>query len=411
MPRPLLDPIPTTAAPTTKDMLRVWRADRCVQTSTAGVYLQWIRRFRTYCARHKLDERAELTLAGAHRFIAWYARQRDLDPRRLGGASTALYALSRVYHVMGLRLPEWQVRRAPRPPATALLREYAHHLTRRCGNPPVTVRLKLAHVEKLLAHLAKQGTTWRAMTLTDIDEFLIACANRYARSTVAGIASSIRSYARFLLVTGRIPVELGESVIAPKRPRYEQPRRAWPWQDVQRLLRSVDTSTARGLRDHALLLMMSTYGFGAGEVIRLQLQDIDWEGATLRVVRPKTGVAFTLPLLPAMAKVLARYLRRGRPPNTPTRHLFVRMKMPFGPLSASSAVRHILIKHAKAAGLDARYLGSHVLRHSNAARQLDLGTRPRVLSEMLGHRDPESISAYVRIATASLRDVSLPVPT
>jgi len=87
------------------------------------------------------------------------------------------------------------------------------------------------------------------------------------------------------------------------------------------------------------------------------------------------------------------------------------MKMPFGPLSASSAVRHILVKHAKAAGLDAPYLGSHVLRHSNAARQLDLGTRPRVLSDLLGHRDPESISAYVRIASESLRDVSLPVPT
>ena len=28
-----------------------------------------------------------------------------------------------------------------------------------------------------------------------------------------------------------------------------------------------------------------------------------------------------------------------------------------------------------------------------------------------GHRDPDSISAYVRIATETLRDVSLPVPT
>src|SRR5262249_15777864 len=63
-----------------------------------------------------------------------------------------------------------------------------------------------------------------------------------------------------------------------------------------RLLRSVDTSTPRGLRDYAILLMMSIYGFGAGEVIRLQLQDIDWDAATIRVVRPKTGVAFTLPL-------------------------------------------------------------------------------------------------------------------
>jgi integrase/recombinase XerD len=52
-----------------------------------------------------------------------------------------------------------------------------------------------------------------------------------------------------------------------------------------------------------------------------------------------------------------------------------------------------------------------VLRFSNAARQVDLGIHPRVLSDLLGHRDSESISAYVRIATETLRDISLPVPT
>jgi integrase/recombinase XerD len=206
-------------------------------------------------------------------------------------------------------------------------------------------------------------------------------------------------------------IDLADAIVAPVQPKFARPRRALPWEDVQRLLRSVDTSTACGLRDHAILLMMSTYGFGAGEVIRLQFQDIDWTAATLKIVRPKTGAAFMLPLLPAVAKALAFYLRDGRPPNTPTRHLFVCMKMPFSPLSASSAVRHLIVKHAKVAGLTASYLGSHVLRHSNAARQVDLGIRPRVLSDLLGHRDPESISAYVRIATETLRDVSLPVPT
>jgi len=406
-----LDSMPTTAAPSTEDIRRVWRADHGVRDSSAGVYLQWIRRFRAYCAQRNLDERTELTLAGARRFVAWYAQHRGLKPQRLGGARTALYALSRVYHVMGLSLPAWQSPPRARSPATALLRAYADHLARRRGNPEVTVRGKLHHIEKFSEYLARRGKTSRAMTLTDIDEFLIVCAQHYARSTVADMAGSIRSFARFLLATGRISIDLGDSIIAPVQPRHVRPPRALPWEDVQRLLRAADTSTPRGLRDYALLLMMSTYGFGAGEVIRLQLQDIDWSAGTLKVMRPKTGIAFTLPLLPAVAKVLARYLRKGRPPNTPTRHVFVRRKMPFGPLSASSAVRHILIKHAKAAGLDAPYLGSHVLRHSNAARQLDLGTRPRVLSDLLGHRDPDSISAYVRIATESLRHVSLPVPT
>jgi integrase/recombinase XerD len=220
----------------------------------------------------------------------------------------------------------------------------------------------------------------------------------------------VRSFSRFLLASGRIRVDLADAVISPVQPRLTRPLRALPWEDVQRLLLAVDTSSPGGLRDHAMLLMMSTYGFGAGEVTRLQLQDIDWSAGTLKVTRPKTGVNFVLPLLPPVAKVLAKYLRQGRPPHTPTRHLFVQMKVPFGTIASSSAVRHIIIKHAKAAGIQASYLGSHVLRHSNAARQLDVGTQAQVLSDILGHRDSESLSSYVRIATQSLREVSLPVP-
>lgn len=396
--------------PSAQDIQRVWRGDRCVSASSAQQYLQWIGRFRRYCRVLGLDEAAELTRDGVKRFQAWYARSRKINNAHLGLASSSMRSLRRVHEVMGMPLPPWRpIERRP-PPATAVLRDYVAHLGQHRGNPEITIHKKLDHVGKLLEHLSRSGKSWRQLSLPDIDAFLITCARRYARSTTADIASTIRSFARFLLASGRIRADLADAVISPVQPRFEQPRRALPWEDVQRLLRAVDTSTARGLRDHALLLMMSTYGLGAGEVIGLQLQDIDWNAGTLQMSRPKTGVNFVLPLLPPVAKVLARYLRHGRPPHMPTRHVFVQMKVPFGALTASSAVRHILIKHAKVAGIQAPYLGSHVLRHSNAARQLDVGTKARVLSDLLGHRDSESVSAYVRIATQSLREVSLPVP-
>ncbi len=78
-------------SPAAEDMLRIWRADRCMQDSSAGLYLQWIKRFRIYCARQSLDERTELTLCGARRFIAWYAQLRHLDPRRPGGSAGVRY--------------------------------------------------------------------------------------------------------------------------------------------------------------------------------------------------------------------------------------------------------------------------------------------------------------------------------
>jgi len=388
----------------------VWRGDRSISAGTAQHYLRWIIRLRHYCRELGLDEAAQLTHEGANRFLTWYANARRIDTAYLGLARSSVRALRRVYEVVGLPVPPWRPVVSRPPPATALLQDYASHLCQHRGNPEVTIRKKLDHVGKLLTYLAAGGKSWRQLRLPDIDAFLVGCARRYARSTTADIASTVRSFARFLLVSGRLHVELADAVISPVQPRFERPRRALPWEDVQRLLRAIDTNTARGLRDHAMLLMMSTYGLGAGEVIHMQLQDIDWNAGTLQMSRPKTGVNFVLPLLAPVAKVLARYLRHGRPPHTPTRHVFVRMKLPFTALTASSAVRHILVKHAKAAGIQASYLGSHVLRHSNAARQIDIGTQARMLSDLLGHRDPESVSAYVRIATQSLREVSLPVP-
>lgn len=403
-------PQPSERIPSAQDILRVWHGDRCVRASSAQQYLQWISRFRRYCRSLGLDEGAELTRDGVERFQTWYARSRRINAANLNLARSSLRSLRRVHEVMGMPVPLWQPIERQRPSATAILRDYAAHLGQHRGNPDVTIHKKLYHVGKLFQHLSRSGKSWRHLSLPDIDAFLIECASHFARSTTADIASTVRSFARFLLASGRIRADLAAGVISPVQPKFERPRRALPWEDVKRLLRAVDTSTARGLRDHALLLMMSTYGLGAGEVIGLQLPDIDWGAGTLQMSRPKTGVNFVLPLLPPVAKVLARYLRHGRPSHTPTRHVFIQMKVPFGAFTASSAVRHILIKHAKIAGIQAPYLGSHVLRHSNAARQLDVGTKARVLSDLLGHRDPDSVSAYVRIATQSLREVSLPVP-
>ena len=407
---PLPKSLQSERLPSAQDILRVWRGDRCVRASTAQLYLQWIGRFRCYCRALGLDEGPELTRDGVKRFQAWYTGSRNINAAKLGLAGSSMRSLRRVHEIMDMPVPPWQPIERLEPPATAVLRDFAAHLRQHVGNPEVTIHKKLDHVGKLVEHLRRSGKSWRHLSLPEIDAFLIDCASHFARSTTADIASTVRSFARFLLASGRIRTDLADGVISPVQPKFERPRRALPWEDVQRLLRAVDTSTAGGLRDHAMLLMMSTYGLGAGEVIGLQLQDIDWNAGTLQMSRPKTGVNFVLPLLPPVAKVLARYLRHGRPPHTPTRHVFVQMRVPFGALTASSAVRHVLIKHAKVAGIQAPYLGSHVLRHSNAARQVDVGTKARVLSDLLGHRDPESVSAYVRIATQSLREVSLPVP-
>ena len=47
-------------------------------------------------------------------------------------------------------------------------------------------------------------------------------------------------------------------------------------EEVQRVLRACDRRTSIGRRDYAILLLLARLGLRAGEVVALQLDDIDW---------------------------------------------------------------------------------------------------------------------------------------
>ena len=76
-----------------------------------------------------------------------------------------------------------------------------------------------------------------------------------------------------------------------------------------------------GLRDYAILQLLSTYGLRAGEITRLRLDDIDWRAETLRIRHSKTGAQSLLPLMEAVGEALIDYLRHGRPKTDVARNL------------------------------------------------------------------------------------------
>jgi integrase len=181
-----------------------------------------------------------------------------------------------------------------------------------------------------------------------------------------------------------------------------------PWSDVRKILDAVDRSTRVGKRDYAAMLLMASYGMGAGEVRGLRLDDIDWREGTLGVVRPKTGVATVLPLLGPVAEALADYLRAGPPRSPSVRNVFLRSVPPPARLSREQ-LRTRFLGYARDAGLTTR-VTMHGFRHAHATRQVESAASPRVVSEILGHADPASLSTYVRVALERLRTVCLPLP-
>jgi site-specific recombinase XerD len=163
-----------------------------------------------------------------------------------------------------------------------------------------------------------------------------------------------------------------------------------------------------GRRDHAIFFLMATYGLRASEVVALTLDDLQWKAGLIRIPQTKTGHALELPLTDETASVLIEYLRKLSRP-TGYRHLFLRMRAPIGTLKPT-AVGDAFQAWSKRSGLDMPCQGTHCLRHSYAVHLLRQGASLKAIGDLLGHRDAESTSVYLRLATEDLREVGLSVP-
>jgi integrase/recombinase XerD len=381
-----------------------------------------MQRFAQYCQTSGLDQRSELTQLGAERFAHWW-RSRKSDrhgrlKRRNGQlqvtikeSRAALHSWATALSMLGECLPQWAPTKAP-PDMYANYKDFADYLTAVRGNSAKTVCTRLADLATFQKYRQphRRGGVPMPISLPEIDNYITLCRRTLSRQTVAGICSTIRMYLRYLHVTKKIDTNLAASVIAPTVRPAERPYRGLPWADVQRILHAVDRTQPKGRRDYALLLMMSMYGFGVGEATSLRLDDVDWRACTIRVVRIKTDAKYLLPLLPAVARALSTYLLHGRPRHAAARELFVGIRVPFGRLTRGT-VWQILNDAAQRAGVTSSFLGTHVLRHTHATRELELGTSFKMIGDILGHRNPESTSVYARVASERLREISLPVPT
>ena len=119
---------------------------------------------------------------------------------------------------------------------------------------------------------------------------------------------------RFLYLQGITPLRLGTAVPPVGGWRLATlPPPAMSARDVQLLLDTCDRSTAVGVRDFAIMMLVARLGLRSIEVARLQLRDVDWRAGEL-VVRGKARRQDRLPLPAEVGEALVAYLSSGRNP-------------------------------------------------------------------------------------------------
>ena len=162
-------------------------------------------------------------------------------------------------------------------------------------------------------------------------------------------------------------------------------------------------------RDYAIALCLSGLGLRASEVARLTLDDVDWRAATIGIAPSKGRRGDCLPLPAYIAKALVDYLRHGRP-ETRARFIFVHHRAPLGRGGSASLVRSAVRLAYARVGLDARFTGTHVLRHTAATRILRNGGSMKEVADVLRHRSLDTSAIYAKVDLPMLADVALPWP-
>ena len=246
------------------------------------------------------------------------------------------------------------------------------------------------------------------LNVGDIDRYMDLRASKLTRKSLKDVAERLRSLLRYLHRTGRTAIDLSPHVIAPLLYAYEGVPSILERGQIAAVLESARKDTTPvGLRDHAILQLLATYGLRSSEVRNLRLDDIDWRAESIRVRHTKTRACSFLPLMEPVGEAVLAYLRSGRP-ETDAREIFIRTRAPYRKLGmlASAVRRRLRDAGVKPPGKS----GPHIFRHARAVEMLRAAVPQKIIGDLLGHRSSEATAPYLKLATEDLRAIALDVP-
>ncbi len=174
-------------------------------------------------------------------------------------------------------------------------------------------------------------------------------------------------------------------------------------EEVATIIDTVDTSSAAGLRDRAMLEVLYGAGLRISELLNLRLGEILLDNSFVRVVG-KGDKERIVPIGRKAITAVRKYLRDCRPGllrKRSTDCLFVNQRG--GKLSRMGFWK-ILKGHVRKTGLRKR-ITPHTFRHSFATHLLEGGADLRAVQEMLGHADIKTTQIYTHIDREYLKEV------
>lgn len=224
----------------------------------------------------------------------------------------------------------------------------------------------------------------------------------FKRKSIARKLSSLKTFYRYLITEKRVdknPFELIES------PKVEKslPRFLYK-EEIEKIFNSIDTSTAIGKRNIAIMEILYGSGLRVSELCTLTEKNLDFANAMIKVLGKGSKERY-VPMNQRTIDALNQYLYVGRKElilkveKAAPNELFVNHN---GGALTSRGVRVIINKILEDAA-EATHVYPHMLRHTFATHLLDGGADLRSVQEMLGHSNLSTTQIYTHVSTEQLK--------
>jgi integrase/recombinase XerC len=284
-----------------------------------------------------------------------------------------------------------------------VIRRFADHLALELGRSQHTVRAYVGDVASLADFARERDVTEPAdLSLLTLRAWLADQERRgLSRSTLARRAASARVFTEWAVDRGVMPSDVAARLASPKR-AHRLPAVLTADQATAVLDAAAEASDSPvGLRDLAILETLYATGVRVGELVGLDVGDIDMSRRTLRVLG-KGGRERTVPFGAPAGRALEAWIYEGRPalarPDSGAAAFLGARGKRIDPRTVRAVV------HRTAGAVEGvTDIGPHGWRHTSATHVLEGGADLRAVQEILGHASLATTQVYTHVSVERLR--------
>ena len=256
------------------------------------------------------------------------------------------------------------------------LRQFAHFILRQWDVPPRKVEREM--IERYMERLYQRGRE---------------------KTSQARNLSGIRSFYNFLLLEEKIENSPAEFIETPKFGR--QLPDILTTGEIDRLLATIDTTTAKGRRDSAMLEVLYSCGLRVSELTSLRLSDLFFGEGYIRVIG-KGDKQRLVPVSATARSKIQHWLDDRCEMEEKSRNEEAVFLNNRGGKLTRVMIFTIIKQAAVRAGID-KQISPHTFRHSFATHLLEGGASIRQVQEMLGHESIITTEIYTHLDNTHLR--------